>query len=603
MLQRKSVLLLHLSFVVMIIGGMLTWLTHTKGMVKIAPGATVEIFIDENGNQHELPVPIALDKFEVEYYPGGVVPRDYVSHLIVDGKKEVVSMNNILEIKGYRLLQASYDSEGNTVLSVNHDPYGIFTVYAGYLLFAISGLWILLKPGGRFHRLLKEVTAVIAVLVAFSGNVNASKIDGVPRAAADSLKGNQVIYNGKVITFNTLAHDVLLKVYGRDTYRGLTPEQTLMSLKLFPTQWKDQPIIKIKEKALTEALGIDGKYAALSDLFDENGNYRVSALYLTLGQQHQRAVEDLDEKVGILLTLYNGQLIEPRPDDVPPLSDARVKAELLYNSLPFTKIIFMLLFTGFFFGMAALILGRDVPSARGMDKKTCQRRILAIVGRLPLAILWIAFVISLVCFAFQWYLSGRIPLGNTYETLQFVVLMLELILILAARKNRLLLTLGLLASGALALVAHLVASNPVVTPLMPVLHSGWLSLHVSLVMMSYAILAFTFVIAIVGLSVPSMADKMRRLSLCMLYPGVYLLGLGIITGSVWANVSWGQYWSWDPKETWALITMLIYAVPLHASIRFLRRPKPFHIYMLFAILSMAMTYFGVNYLNSLHAYN
>lgn len=263
----------------------------------------------------------------------------------------------------------------------------------------------------------------------------------------------------------------------------------------------------------------------------------------------------------------------------------------------------MLLFTGFFIGMALLILGGDVPPARSMGNQTRQRHVPAIVGRLPLAILWVAFVVSLVCFAFQWYLSGRIPLGNTYETLQFVVLMLELILILAARKNRLLLTLGLLASGALALVAHLVASNPVVTPLMPVLHSGWLSLHVSLVMMSYAILAFTFVIAVVGLSVPSMGDQMRRLSLCMLYPGVYLLGLGIITGSVWANVSWGQYWSWDPKETWALITMLIYAVPLHARIRFLRRPKPFHIYMLFAILSMAMTYFGVNYLNSLHAYN
>ncbi len=594
--------MLHLSFVVMIIGGMLTWLTRVDGRVRIAPGETVDQFIDEKGTLHTLPKPLTLERFEVEYYPGGVVPRDYVSHLIVDGRAEIVSMNNILEVKGYRLLQTSYDSEGATVLSVNHDPYGIFTVYAGYLLFAISGLWILLNPKGRFRRLLRDATAVVILLAIGIGNMEAAKIDGVPRATADSLRANQVLYNGKVVTFNTLARDVLLKIYGATNYRGLSPEQTLMSLKFFPDVWKNQPIIKIKEKALTEALGIQGKYAALSDLFDAEGNYRVTALYLTLGPEHQRAVEDLDEKVGIILTLYNGQLIEPITDDIALLSDARVKAELLYNSIPFTKIIFMLLFTGFFVGMALLIMGRDVPSAR-VNKKTCQRHVPAIATRLPVVILSLALLISAACFAFQWYLSGRIPLGNTYETLQFVVLVMLLILLMAGRRNVMLLTLGLLASGALALVAHLVASNPVVTTLMPVLHSGWLSLHVSLVMMAYAIFGFTFIIALAGLGMPSMAEKMRRLSLCMLYPGVYLIGLGIITGSVWANVSWGQYWSWDPKETWALITMLIYAVPLHAGVLPLRKPKLFHFYMLIAILSVAMTYFGVNYLNSMHAYN
>ena len=593
MLRKTSLLLLHLSFAVMIIGGVLTWLTREEGAVRIAPGQSVSKFVDDRGRSHDLPVSLTLEKFEVEYYPGGEVPRDYVSHLLVGGRREVVSMNNILSVDGYRFLQSSYDSDGATVLSVNHDPYGIFTVYAGYLLFAVSGLWILLSPGGRFRKLLRKVAAAVALLLAFSGNVQGAGIAGVPREAADSLRSNQVLYNGKVVTFNTLARDVMLKVHGDVSYRGLTPEQTLTSMRLFPGQWKDQPLIRIKEKAVCDALGVKGGYASLSDLFDAAGNYRVSSLYFTLPQEHQRAVEELDEKVGIILTLYNGELITPRPDDVEALGEGRVKAELLYNSIPFTKIVFMLLFTGFFIGMAIQIAGKG----RGLSRRA------ALAGRLPVAILWAAFALSACCFAFQWYLSGRIPLGNTYETLQFVVLTMELILLLAARGNMLLLSLGLLASGALALVAHLVASNPVVTPLMPVLHSGWLSLHVSLVMMSYAILAFTFIIALAALLVPSLAQKLRSLSLCMLYPGVYLLGMGIITGSVWANVSWGQYWSWDPKETWALVTMLIYAVPLHARVRFLNKPSAFHIYMLFAILSVAMTYFGVNYLNSLHAYN
>ena len=89
----------------------------------------------------------------------------------------------------------------------------------------------------------------------------------------------------------------------------------------------------------------------------------------------------------------------------------------------------------------------------------------------------------------------------------------------------------------------------------------------------------------------------------LLYPALYLLGLGIVTGAVWANVSWGRYWAWDPKETWALVTFVIYAVPMHRTLKTLNRPVAFHFYMLFAFLAVLMTYFGVNALSSLHAYS
>ena len=192
-------------------------------------------------------------------------------------------------------------------------------------------------------------------------------------------------------------------------------------------------------------------------------------------------------------------------------------------------------------------------------------------------------------------------MANNYETLQFAVLVIEVLSLLVARRGDVLFPLAVLGSGALALVAHLMEMNPVVTPLMPVLHSPWLSLHVSLVMTSYALLGFTFMIALAAVITGDTDGKYYRLSLAMLYPGTWLLGLGIFSGAVWANVSWGQYWSWDPKETWALITLLVYALPLHRGL--LRTPRAYHIYLLFAILSIAMTYFGVNYMNSLHAYS
>lgn len=125
---------------------------------------------------------------------------------------------------------------------------------------------------------------------------------------------------------------------------------------------------------------------------------------------------------------------------------------------------------------------------------------------------------------------------------------------------------------------------------MPVLNTPWLAIHVSLVMTAYALLGLTFVTAVAGLVSPASAERMRRVSLSALYPAEWLLGMGIITGAVWANISWGRYWSWDPKETLALVTFLIYALPLHSNVSSLRAPRRYHVYMLLAILSVAANY-------------
>ena len=144
--------------------------------------------------------------------------------------------------------------------------------------------------------------------------------------------------------------------------------------------------------------------------------------------------------------------------------------------------------------------------------------------------------------------------------------------------------------------------------LMPVLRSPLFSIHISTIVTAYALLLGILVVGIIALIRPKNLTRMERLkniSTAMLYPAVALLAAGIFIGAIWANISWGNYWSWDPKEVWALITLLIYAAPLHEKLwKSFQKPLFFHIYGILAFLSVVITYFGVNLiLGGVHAYN
>ena len=144
-------------------------------------------------------------------------------------------------------------------------------------------------------------------------------------------------------------------------------------------------------------------------------------------------------------------------------------------------------------------------------------------------------------------------------------------------------------------------------PLLPVLRSPFFSLHISTIVTAYALLLGILVVGIIALIKPKDKDRLERLkglSTAMLYPAVAFLAIGIFIGAIWANVSWGNYWSWDPKEVWALITLLIYAAPLHEKLwKTFQKPMFFHIYGILAFLSVLITYFGVNLLlGGVHAY-
>ena len=202
---------------------------------------------------------------------------------------------------------------------------------------------------------------------------------------------------------------------------------------------------------------------------------------------------------------------------------------------------------------------------------------------------------------------ARDPWGITITYIGYALLFIALIAQLIKRKN----TPKAVTWSWISLLVILLVFLYVrmfTHPLLPVLRSPFFSLHISTIVTAYALLLAIMVVGIIAIVKPKNTErleKLKTLSTAMLYPAVALLAIGIFIGAVWANVSWGNYWSWDPKEVWALITLLIYAAPLHEKLwKSFQKPLFFHIYCMLAILSVLITYFGVNmFLGGVHAYS
>ena len=289
----------------------------------------------------------------------------------------------------------------------------------------------------------------------------------------------------------------------------------------------------------------------------------------------------------------------------------QVEAERIYNVVPFATILAM---ANLALGFLALFL--TIRRLMRKDDKAVSRK----ADYALLALLGVSFLGLTFCLALRWIISGNVPLSNGYESMLSVAWFVELLSLLAYRKARIVLVFGFLLSGFFLLVSHINQMDPAIGPMMPVLNSPLLSVHVSIIMMSYALLSLTFICALTAVIIHFLTrnavskaerdlraerlEALQVLSRLFLYPSITTMGLGIFIGAIWANISWGAYWSWDPKETWALITFMIYAVVLHTqSLPAFRRPMVYHLYMLVAFLSIVMTYFGVNYvLGGMHSY-
>lgn len=609
---------LHLSFVVILTGALLSFLTARKGMAHLRPQVSVTQFVEqETGRVLDLPFALRLDTFFIKYYAGTEAPSDYVSRVSTfsltqpDSLVSEISMNRVLDYQGYRFYQSSYDEdERGSWLSVNYDPWGTTVTYVGYGMLALSMLGIVLVRRGEFrkllsHPLLKRGTMLVGLFLGMSTmelSAMTKKLSILSRQEADSLAVTQVIYHNRVTPFHTLALDVVKKLSGKEHFGGLTAEQIVGSWQRWPEEWKYVPIIRIKNQELRRRLGMeDAVYVRLADLLDGE-HYRLRDLWHPEMQNSgskpsplAKAILETDEKVALILMLQQGTLVLPLPADgsVKPLSEPKVRAELLYNRIPFSKILFMSNLT-----LGFLLFGWWLwRSMRGGGEA---KRMVSFQG----ALLLLSLLFHAFGYGLRWYIGGRIPLSNGYETMQFLALCVLLVAFFLRRGFFFIVPFGFLLSGFTLLVAYLGQMNPQITPLMPVLVSPWLSAHVSCIMVSYALLAFIWLNGLLGVCVSREAERLMLFSRLLLYPAVFFLGIGIFIGAVWANVSWGRYWAWDSKEVWALITFMVYALPFHAvSLSCFRRPKFFHVYMLLAFLTVLMTYFGVNFfLGGMHSY-
>lgn len=618
---------LHLSMLIILAGALLTSLTSEKGTLHLRKGEGVSMYKNNEGKMVQMPFTLRLTSFKVICYAGTQAPQDYESRFVCtdrEGGEEsecVVSMNNIFHEKGYRLYQSSFDSDmDGSWLLVNHDPYGTPVVYVGYALFALFSLLMMVRCSGRLKALLASPslkwTGVVALLLVNSSAFAVAADSGrgttvVERQQADSFVEKQVLYNDRVVPMNTVAIDFVEKMTGRRSFRSLTAEQVLLSWMLYPGEWQYVPMIRIKSSRLRELLGVDGDYARFMDFFKSDGTYKLNALLSQRNSQPSalnKAVDAADESVGIILMLTKGQLFKPVPANI-RRSDMQIKAEVMYNRFDMTSMLFKVNLTLglclFLVFMARLLYGPNGIGrqwlCKGMQRAWRYAPAVLVIDTLSLAFYY----------CLRWYVSGTIPLSNGYETMIFVALALLIVGCALCKRLPFTVPFAFLLSGFTLLVSHLGQMNPQITPLMPVLHSPWLSAHVSVIMVSYSLYAFMMLGGLVALLLMARGghdDQVKTLAVVsriMLYPATLLLGIGIFLGSIWANVSWGSYWSWDPKEVWALITMMVYCLPFHTRfMRSLADDRRFHVFTVAAFLLVLMTYFGVNYfLSGMHSYS
>jgi len=443
-----------------------------------------------------------------------------------------------------------------------YEAWWFLTLWGVALLGSLSCLPIHLKGIGRWFKhlptKLSRRSSAIIVAIMLSSSMMAANCRVVEKVQADSMSSQQVIYNGRICPLNTPARDFLLKLTGKSSYKGLTAEQVALSWTLYPEDWKDVKMIHLKKAEVSQRLGIHGDDASFADFFDKQGNYR-----LPLG-----LYPDIDERLTLIVLLTRGKLFEPLPQEVPSLSNSRIKAELIYNAVPWDTILFIASFI-----MAFLLFFVKTYHPQWDFWKVGKRSIKCLLA-----------LFLLVSLGIRWYISDHIPVSNTYETL-LVIALTALIISCFTHQHDI---PALIVAGSTLLVAHIGALDPQVTTLVPILQSPWLSSHVTTIMISYCLFAML----------------LFRPNRTMLIWAEVLLATGIVLGSIWAKTAWGTYWSWDPKETWALISLIVYMYPLHtATLPWFRSEQHQKWYLRVAFLTILMTYFGCNYLlTGMHSY-
>ncbi|GAL90007.1 putative cytochrome C-type biogenesis protein [Jejuia pallidilutea] len=677
----------------------------------------------------ELPFALKLNDFEAERYPGTENGYSaYSSEVTVVDEEEgsfdyKIYMNNILDHRGYRFFQSSFDpDEKGTILSVNHDFWGTLVTYIGYMMLYFGLMAIMFSKGSRFSDLktrLEKVKAkkakLLTVLVlclglnTFAQQEQHSADDGhdhghqfeqptkaqidsvlkaniVPKAHADKF-GHLVIQDlsGRMMPVNTYASEFLRKVSKSDTYEGFDANQVFLSTQESPRLWYNVPIIYLRPMetdSLRNIIGVpkEGKHFALVDFLDEkDGSYKLApylndAYNTTVPNGYQKKLKETHERVSLLSNTLEGLSLKifPIPNDdnnkwisnyeyrLNPtvikdslynnfvkngfqtylftlnnakrsgdfseaeklleafkktqqkygaevmLSDKKVETEVLYNKYD----IFKKLYKWFMYAGSLMFVFLIIQIFN--DKNKIVNVSITVFKFIILGL----FILHTAGLIVRWYISGHAPWSDAYESMIYVAWATMFFGLAFGRKSDLTLASTAFVTSMILMIAHWNWMDPAIANLQPVLNSYWLMIHVAVIVASYGPFTLGMILGVVALFLMAFTTNKNKkvmglniqeltiINELALTVGLVMLTIGNFLGGMWANESWGRYWGWDPKETWALISIMVYAFVIHMRlVPGLRSRWLYNLMSIIAFGSILMTYFGVNfYLAGLHSY-
>jgi cytochrome c-type biogenesis protein CcsB len=569
------------------------------------------------------------------------------------------------------ILSVNHDMAG---MLVTYTGYGLLFFFIILSLISKNTVFRNINSGYWQSKLRKSVPAIILILFlsGFTG-IYGQKL--IPDKSVSEEFGKVLVQDqkGRTKPLFTLSNDILRKVTRKNEFEGMNSMQVFLGLYLDFNNWKDVPLISVSNKDVQNKLGIRGKYATFSDLVNlETGTYKISeevnSAYSKAPGDRSKTDKELmkiDERVNIVFMIYKGDFLKIFPlkdqttnwgsaqealqkavskedslylaDIFPAFTNAiqtnniaatrqvagsigqyqvrfagyelpsksKTSAELLYYKLSIFERLFP------FYATVGLIMLIGLITMVIMGKKETSMfvRVLGVL-------LFAGFMFHTLGLGLRWYIAGRSPMSNGYESMIFISWVTILAGFFFSRKSSFALSATAVLASMTLMVAHLSFMDPEITNLVPVLKSYWLTLHVSVITGSYGFLGLGAILGLISMILIALSNNKNRerisntideltvISYKSLTLGLYFLTIGTFLGAVWANESWGRYWGWDPKETWSLITIIIYSIVIHSrTIPGMRDIFTFNLISLFAFSSVLMTYFGVNYyLSGLHSY-
>ena len=696
----------------------------TYNAPEIIEMAGMEISLQYGAKILELPFEIKLNDFIAEKRPGTEnVYKSYESKVTVLDTEQGdfdyhIYMNHVLDHRGYRFFQSSFDpDEKGTILSVNHDRWGTYVTYFGYMLLYFGLMAIMFAKHTRFddlrHQLskIKSKKATLVIIIMFFLGVSGfsqehhandghdhampsqQQLDSILEANITpkdhaAIFGRTVIQDvsGRMMPMNTFGSEVLRKLSKKDHYGDFDANQILLSMQESPQLWYSMPIIYLKLKkgdSIRSLIGVDKseKYTRFTDYFTPQGDYKLApyleeAYKAQIPNGFQKEIKETDQRVTLLYNVIEGQAIKifPVPGDdnnkwissvdfrrngyresiqdslygnfinngfnaylvtlneakktgdyttaeslldgfkriqdkygaEVMLSEQKIETEINYN----TYDIFKKLFSWYMYAgtLLFILLIWQIFKSRS---KGLHVAITVLIG-LVIAL----FALHTLGLVARWYISGHAPWSDAYESMIYVAWATMLFGLLFGRKSNLTIASTAFVTSIILMVAHWNWMDPAIANLQPVLDSYWLMIHVAVIVASYGPFTLSMILGVVSLLLmiltrSSNKDRMllnlkeltiiNELSMTV---GLVMLTIGNFLGGMWANESWGRYWGWDPKETWALISIMVYAFVIHMRlVPGLRGRWLFSLMSILAFGSILMTYFGVNfYLSGLHSY-